>query len=112
MVVQRWPAVPDRGEHDAAHGQVEVGGRGDDGGVVAAELQQRAPEPGGDDRPDLRRPSGSEPVAETSATCGCATRASPTSRPPRTRRRDVGRGAGLGQRPVEQRRAGQRGQRA
>ena len=36
------------GEHDAAHGEVQVGGRRDDRGVVAAELQQGPPEAGGD----------------------------------------------------------------
>ena len=45
---------PDGGEHDAAHGQVQVGGRGDDGGVVAAELEQGPAEPRRDDRSDLR----------------------------------------------------------
>ena len=34
-----------RGEHDAAHGQIEIGRRGDDRGVVAAEFQQRLAEP-------------------------------------------------------------------
>ena len=36
------------GEHDRAHGQLQVGRRRDDHAVVAAELQQRAAQPGGD----------------------------------------------------------------
>ncbi len=42
-----------RGEHDAAHGEVEVGRRRHDGGVVAAELEQAAAEARGDPRADL-----------------------------------------------------------
>ena len=55
------------GEDDAAHGQVEVGDGRDDGGVVAAELEQAAAEAGRDPRRDAR-PMRSEPVALTSAT--------------------------------------------
>ncbi len=46
------------GEGDAAQGQVQVGRGGDDGGVVAAELQQRTAEPGGDPGPDLAAHGG------------------------------------------------------
>ncbi len=53
------PCRADGGEQDAAHDEVEVGARRDDRGVVAAELEQRAPEPRGDARrerpPHLRR---------------------------------------------------------
>ena len=42
-----------RGEHDAAHREVEIGRRGDDRGVVAAELQQHPAEPLRDPRTDL-----------------------------------------------------------
>ena len=42
----------DGGEEDAAHDEVEVCARGDDRGVVPAELEQRAPEAGGDARRD------------------------------------------------------------
>ena len=43
----------DGGEENAAHDQVEVGARRDDRGVVAAELEQRAAEPGRDARCEL-----------------------------------------------------------
>ena len=43
----------DGGEENAAHDQVEIGARRDDGGVVAAELEQRAAEPGRDARREL-----------------------------------------------------------
>ena len=42
-----------RGEHDAAHGEVEIGRRRDDGRVVAAEFEQRLAEPLRDPRADL-----------------------------------------------------------
>ena len=42
-----------RGEHDAAHCQVEVGRRRDDRGVVAAEFEQDPAEPLGHPRADL-----------------------------------------------------------
>ncbi len=38
----------DGGEKNATHDEVEVGARRDDRGVVATELEQRAPEPGRD----------------------------------------------------------------
>ena len=44
------PGSSDRREGDAAHGEVEVGAGGDDRRVVAAELEDHAPEPSGDDR--------------------------------------------------------------
>lgn len=53
---QRRAALPGGacgGEHDAAHREIEVGRRGDDGGVVAAELQQHLAEPLGHARADL-----------------------------------------------------------
>ena len=40
----------DRAEDDGAHGQVEVGARRDDHAVVAAQLEQGAAEPRGDQR--------------------------------------------------------------
>ena len=40
----------DGGEGDAAHGEVEVGGGGDDRRVVPTELEDRPTEPSGDDR--------------------------------------------------------------
>ena len=43
----------DGGEENAADDEVEVGARRDDRGVVAAELEQRAAEPGGDARCEL-----------------------------------------------------------
>jgi hypothetical protein len=42
--VQRWPAVPTAPKTMAARRQVEIGLVGDDDGVVAAQLQERAAE--------------------------------------------------------------------
>ena len=47
------PGGADRGEEDAADDEVEVGARRHDRGVVAAELEQRAAEAGGDARGEL-----------------------------------------------------------
>ena len=60
-----------RREHDAADGEVEVGRRGDDRRVVAAELEEAAAEAGGDHGRDLA-PHRVEPVALTSGTPSCA----------------------------------------
>lgn len=57
------------GEHHGAHREVQVGRRGHDGGVVAAQLQQHPAEPRGDAGP-TSRPIRTEPVADTSATRG------------------------------------------
>ena len=46
------PGGADGGEGDAAHGQLEVGRRGDDRRVVAAELEDQPAEARGDDRGD------------------------------------------------------------
>ena len=58
----------DRGEEHAAHDEVEVGARSHDGGVVAAELEQRASEPARRCAVRSPFPSAVEPVAETSGT--------------------------------------------
>ena len=42
----------DRGEGRRADGQLEVGARGDDDGVVAAQLEERPAEPAADDLAD------------------------------------------------------------
>ena len=58
---QRGAALPGRadgGEDDRPHRQVEIGRGGDDHRVVAAELEDRAAEPGGDLRADDRAHAG------------------------------------------------------
>ena len=75
-----------RGEHDAAHGEVEVGGRCDDGGVVAAQFEQRLAEPLRHPRPDLLAHPHRTRRADSSATRGSSTSRSPTSRAPWMRR--------------------------
>ena len=47
-----------RSERDATHHQFDVGAGGDDGGVVAAELEDAAPEPCGHDRTHLAAHGG------------------------------------------------------
>jgi hypothetical protein len=99
-----------RGEHDAAGGQLQVRARRHDRGVVAAELQQAAPEP-------ARDPGTHHPPHPGGA--GGADQGHP--RMLHERRGDVGRAgeqladvAGrpqVGQRPVQQRGAGRRRQR-
>ena len=84
IAAERRAALPGgarRGEHDAAHCEVEVGRRGDDRRIVAAEFQQHLAEPLRDARADLL-PIRTEPVALSSATRGSSTSCSPTSRPP------------------------------
>ena len=93
-VVQRWPGGAGRGEDDALQGEVEVGGRGDDGGVVAAELQQAAAEAGRDAGADL---------AAHARRAGGAERARRAGRPPAARRRR-GRRAAAGARRGARRR--------
>ena len=68
--------------------------RGDHGGVVAAELEQRATEPVGDPRAD-GAPIRVEPVALSSATPAWSTSRSPTSAAPRTTWLRSGGGAAL-----------------
>ena len=58
---QRGAALPrsaDGGEHDRPDRHVEIGGRGDDHRIVAAELEDRAAEPGGDLGSDDRAHAG------------------------------------------------------
>ena len=58
---QRGAALPggaDGGEHDRPDRHVEIGGRGDDHGVVAAELEDRAAVAGGDLGADDRAHAG------------------------------------------------------
>ena len=60
-VVQRWPAVPAGREQDCARRELEIGRRADDRRIVAAELEQDAPEALRDARTDRaahRRRSG------------------------------------------------------
>ena len=82
QAAQRGAALPGRadgGEHDRPHRHVEIGGRGDDHGVVAAEFEDRAAEPRGDLGPTIE-PMRVEPVAETSGTWRDSTSASPDRR--------------------------------
>ena len=56
-------------EGDGAESEVEVGGGGDDGGVVAAEFEDGSGEAGGESGATAR-PMAVVPVAETSGTSG------------------------------------------
>ena len=110
---QRGAALPGgagRREHDAAHGEVEVGRRRDDRGVVAAELEQQPAEAAGDARRDGAahpgRAGGAEQrdarvVDERLADLGAAEDHAPTIA---GRRADAAGGLG------DQRLAGQRGE--
>ncbi|CKO04672.1 Uncharacterised protein [Mycobacterium tuberculosis] len=99
-----------RGEHDAAHRQLQVGRRRHNGRVVAAQLQQHPPEAPGDAWTDLlahphrtRRRQQRNPrvVDELRTTLGAAQQQAAH----RGRRADISGG------PTEQRLAGQRRQR-
>ncbi len=109
-VVQRWPAVP------AAEKTMPrtARSRSADGVTMAALL----PPSSSSTRPNRSATRGptclpirTDPVADTSATRGSSTSSSPTSRPPRISRLTRGRCADIGAGPLDQRLAGDRGQR-
>ncbi len=110
IVVHRWPAVPGGREHDAPRGQVEVGGRRHDRGVVAAQLEQRPAEPGSNSWSDLtahprrpgRREQGDRRVVDQRET---------DRRVAEHHLGDVGREARLDQRPGQQGRGRESAQR-
>ena len=57
-MVQRWPAVPMAAKAMPRKREIEIGGGRDDGGVVAAELEDRAGEALGELRADLTAHGG------------------------------------------------------
>ena len=70
------------GEGDAAHREIEVGRGRDDGGVVAAEFENRAGKPRREPRRRRRGPWRSSRWPTPAATRGSSTSTSPISRPP------------------------------
>ena len=98
-------------EDDAAHGELEVGRRGDDRRVVAAELEDRAAEAATATTGATARPMRVEPVADTigDALVGGERRADVGAAEQHLV--EAGRRADVGGGPLQQRVARQRGQR-
>ena len=108
IVVHRWPAVPAAEKTMPRIAEVEVGAGGRRRPRCCRPARAASGRSGSATRGPTARPIRVEPVALSSATPGWSTSASPTSGPAEQDLRQVRRSTGLGDRPLQDRVAGQR----